>query len=180
MKRKTVFRLIILLTLLFSLLNLSAVRAAPPAPDDSTPTPQQQPPDVKTPGGKTTGKSIDQPNPKAVEQIRLRKELLAKGDVAGAQALAPVVDRVLVILVEFAGTDTFTWTPGVSEWDPLGESDPNEYTGTAGDCSLIQDKIEAKRGVHASYNFAYGPTLHNDIERPLSAADRSWGIHLDA
>jgi hypothetical protein len=39
-------------------------------------------------------------------------------------------DRVLIILVEFAGTNQFTWTPGSSTWDPLGRCDNSEFDGT--------------------------------------------------
>jgi hypothetical protein len=52
--------------------------------------------------------------------------LLKAGQTAEANALAlSGTDRVLVILVEFAGTDVFTWTAGVSTWDPRGIADPN-------------------------------------------------------
>ena len=51
-------------------------------------------------------------------------------------------DKVLVILVEYAGTDTFTWNPG-DEWDPYGRADESEAVYDAagnvivGDCSNI-------------------------------------------
>ena len=49
-------------------------------------------------------------------KIRAREELLKQGNYAAVAELdsLAVDDHVLVILVEYAGTDTFTWTPGVS------------------------------------------------------------------
>ena len=34
--------------------------------------------------------------------------------------------KALVILVEFGGPDTFTYTPGVSTWDPIGRASCRE------------------------------------------------------
>ncbi len=96
--------------------------------------------------------------------------LLEAGQDAEAAALSMTADdRVLVILVEFAGTDTLTWKPG-DQWDPYGKADPNEAVYDAdgnvivGDCSKIitEDKT-----------FTYSGPLHNQIPRPLSEADRS-------
>ena len=123
-------------------------------------------------------KTIDQPNAKDYLRIRERQRLLKAGQTAEANALAlSGTDRVLVILVEFAGTDVFTWTAGVSTWDPLGIADPNEYTGVVGDCSAIQEKIEASLGytlpVGTEIPFTYEGPLHNMIMRPISSTDRS-------
>jgi immune inhibitor A len=101
------------------------------------------------------------------------------GQVAEANALGlSGTDRVLVILVEFAGTDVFTWTAPItptdfttgSQWDPLGRADPNEAVVDAdgnvvvGDCSKI---------ITQTKTFTYSGPLHNKIPRPLSEADRS-------
>lgn len=110
-------------------------------------------------------KSIDQPNRKDYLRIRERQRLLEAGQVAEANALAQTgTDRVLVILVEFGGTDVFTWTEGVSDWDPLGIADPDEYTGVVGDCSNIITQTTV---------FTYSGPLHNTMERPRSPDDRS-------
>ena len=116
-------------------------------------------------------KDIDQPNPQDYQRIRARQRLLDAGQTAEAASLAITgTDRVLVLLVEFAGTDVFTWTPGVSTWDPLGRSNPGESVldenGNliTGDCSAIISQTTV---------FTYTGPLHNEVPRPVSAADRS-------
>jgi immune inhibitor A len=79
--------------------------------------------------------------------------------------------RPLVILVEFAGTDNFTWTPGTSTWDPLGDPDPAENAGDVGNCTLITTKMGITDATPR--NFSYTGPLHNTIERPRGAADVS-------
>ena len=134
-------------------------------------------------GPPPAAKPLDEPNPLERRRLFERRRLLDEAQRAAgdgirvrsldlaAEALARVGrDRVLVILVEFAGTDTFTWTKGQSSWDPLGKADGNEVVRDAGgnvvvgDCSLIID---------ATRSFTYSGPLHNAIPRPLSAADRS-------
>ena len=134
------------------------------------------------------GKLIDQPNLKDYQRLQERMRLLEAGKVAEANALAQEgEDRVLVILVEFAGTDVYTWTvpsnpmsPTIrtgSTWDPLGIADPDEDTGVVGDCSVIQQKIEASRGYSLTegdvLTFTYQGPMHNRIPTPLSLDDRS-------
>lgn len=118
-------------------------------------------------------KPIDQPNIIDKQRMMARQRLLEAGQTAEAAALAQTgTDRVLVVLVEFAGTDVFTWTapitPGVpssgSQWDPLGIANTAEYSGTLGDCSRI---------ITQTKTFTYTGPLHNQIEKPLSASDRS-------
>ncbi len=129
-------------------------------------------------------KEVDQPNPaeyrrlRAVRRFReqLEAQLAASGTAEvelaaqGLDLARSGTDRVLVILVEFGGTDTFTWVAGQSTWDPLGKSDENEVVKDAsgnvivGDCSKI---------ITATQTFTYSGPLHNRIERPRSAADRS-------
>ena len=120
-----------------------------------------------------TVKPIDQPNPLDKARMMERQRMLEAGQTAEAAALAQTgTDRVLVILVEFAGTDVFTWTAPISptdfttgsQWDPLGIADPAEYTGDVGDCSNI---------ITQTQTFTYTGPLHNQIEKPRSAADRS-------
>ncbi len=109
--------------------------------------------------------TMDQPNPKDFLRAQQRMRLVNEGKTAEANALGLTgTDRVLVILVEFAGTDTFTWTAGTSNWDPLNIADPAEYTGVVGDCSNI---------ITETKSFTYSGPMHNEIERPLSEADRS-------
>jgi immune inhibitor A len=136
----------------------------------------------------TRGKLIDQPNLKDYRRIQERWRLLEAGKVAEANALAQTgEDRALVILVQFAGTDTYTWTvpsnpmsPTIrtgSTWDPLGIADPAEDTGVVGDCSVIQQKIEATLGYSLTegdvLTFTYQGPMHNRIPPPLSLDDRS-------
>ncbi len=127
----------------------------------------------------TAGKPIDQPNPLDKARMMERQRMLEAGQTAEAAALAQTgTDRVLVVLVEFAGTDVFTWTAPItptdyttgSQWDPLGTADPNEVVldgngdPVLGDCSNIITQTQA---------FTYTGPLHNQIEEPRSATDRS-------
>lgn len=146
------------------------VGANPPAPD---PKPRSVPPADVTPtkAYALRGKFIDRPNPLAYQRLRERERLMKAGYLAEASLLAQTgTDRVLVILVEFTGPDVFTWTKGVSTWDPFGRADPNEamYDDEGnlieGDCSAI---IEDTRV------FTYYGPLHNQIPRPVSQDDRS-------
>ncbi len=121
-------------------------------------------------GSGVTHKEIDQPNMKDFRKLRQRQRVLQSGrdgmltaDMITTAAKTGT-DTVLVILVEFAGTDTFTWTKGVSTWDPLGQANSAEWAGTIGDCA----NIAADTG-----EFTYSGPLHNQIARPLSAEDRS-------
>lgn len=115
-------------------------------------------------------KPIDQPNPKDYLRNMNRMQLLKQGNTLAADKLAlQGTDRVLVLLVEFTGTDVFTWTANISpalssHWDPLGIADPSEDTGTLGDCSNIITQTQV---------FTYTGPLHNQIDRPLSLTDRS-------
>jgi immune inhibitor A len=124
-------------------------------------------------------KPIDEPNPKDHQRMMDRQRLLEAGQTAEAAALAQTgSDRVLVVLVEFAGTDVFTWTAPItptdpstgSTWDPIAISDPNEAILDAngspvlGDCSKV---------ITQTKTFTYTGPLHNAIERPRSATDRS-------
>ena len=123
-----------------------------------------------------TRKPIDQPNPKDWKKARARQEMLEKqirqlrsrgtvdADVEEAlRQKEPVTDRVLVILVEFAGTDTMTWDPADSAWDPYGKLDPAEDTGgdygwPASCANILTEKTE----------FTYSGPLHNQMPRPLN------------
>ncbi len=116
-------------------------------------------------------KPIDQPNIKDYLRNRKRQELLEAGQTAEANALSLTADdRVLVILVEFAGTDVFTWEAGVSTWDPYGRADPDEAVYDddgnliVGDCSNIITQTTV---------FTYTGPAHNEIPRTLSPDDRS-------
>ena len=61
-----------------------------------------------------TSKPLDAPNPFEYRRLRQREQLLAEGRTAEAAALAKTgKDNILIILVEFAGTDTATWSPEI-------------------------------------------------------------------
>jgi len=156
------------------------VLAHPPFPDEPVPPSAVQLPEDGLYAVRAIRpvKPIDEPNIKDYLRNQERQRLLEAGLTAEANALQQTgTDRVLVILVEFADTDAFTWTAGVSTWDPLGEADPDEWTGEAGDCSLIQEKIEATLGYTLTtgdvVTFTYTGPDHNEIPRPLSPDDRS-------
>lgn len=140
-------------------------------------------------------KAIDQPNPKDYLKLRQRQKILEKLNnqlmrggtglltlsevevLQMAEALAKKgEDRVLVILVEFGGPDTFTWIPGISTGDPYGKADPNEYTGNPDDLGqpAACNKIIEKYNITGPTNFTYHGPRHNQIERPLSASS-PWG-----
>ena len=144
--------------------------------------------------GPVAKESRDQPNPVEVRRIaerqRLRQEL--RGLAAQPAPLAPKkaaraaelrrridqlaktgTDRVLVILVEFAGTNAFTWTPGVSTWDPFGLGEQTEYDGTNYANAAASAFFAAKYGIVAPTNCRYDGPRHNQIPRPLSADDVS-------
>ena len=170
MKRKLSLTLAVGLALMATLLFVFSASANPPAPGEKVFVGPVRSVDGTTPG-KTAVKPIDQPNPKDYWRNQQRQRMLEAGQVAEANSLALTgTDRVLVILVEFAGTDTFTWTQGTSQWDPYGRSNPNEAVYDAdgnvkvGDCSNI---------ITETKTFTYAGPLHNKIPRPLSEADRS-------
>ncbi len=157
--QRRLFNVLTIVVLLSSILTVLPVGANPPAPGDEVIV---KPADV-VPGTQKV-KPIDQPNVKDYLRMRERQRLLEAGQTAEAAALAQSgTDRVLVILVEFDGTDVVTWNPG-DAWDPLGIADENEYTGTTGDCSNI---------ITQTTTFTYTGPLHNMIERPRALDDRS-------
>ena len=165
MKRRMTLTLVTLMTLMLSLFNVMPVGANPPYPEDQTRNGDQTAVNAKnTPASK----NMDQPNPLEVMRLRARQELLKQGDYAGAAELSKLGadDHVLVVLVEYAGTDTFTWTPGASTWDPIGQANTAE-SADPGDCSNVVGIPDAPT------DFTYGPTLHNTIPQPVSAADAS-------
>ena len=166
MKRNLRVGLAVLLALLIALQMVITVSASPPAPGDKLPLN----PNESAPPAQTNVKPIDQPNIKDYQRNQARMRLLKSGRTEAADQLALTADdKVLVILVEFAGTDTFTWNPG-DTWDPLGIADPDEAVYDAagnlvvGDCSNI---------ITQTQTFTYTGPLHNQIPRPLSAEDRS-------
>ncbi|MBP8646354.1 MAG: immune inhibitor A [Syntrophobacteraceae bacterium] len=165
-------------------MGMGWLEASPPRDKDAVPASEDKELPGKALGGSTKDlpasrkhKEIDQPNPKDYRRMQLRRQLQESLDRAmksgehrpdlktQVDKLAKRgVDKVLVILVEFAGTDTFTWSQGASTWDPLGKADPNESTGVVGDCSKI---------ITSTQVFTYTGPLHNQIQRPLSESDRS-------
>jgi len=176
MRRRTLTIVVAVLTVLTM---VTPALANPPFPDEPVPPITVQPPEdtLLTPYAARAlrpVKPIDQPNIKDYLRLRERQRLLEAGLTAEANALQLTgTDRVLVILVEFAGTDVFTWTAPItptdpttgSQWDPLGIADPDEYTGVVGDCSNIITQTTV---------FTYTGPLHNMIERPRDPDDRSF------
>lgn len=183
MKHKT---LAIAIAVLLVLSMAAPALASPPYPEGDEPA-VVQPEGVK-PFDPRPVKPFDWPNPKDYQRVQERMRLLEAGKVAEANALATTgEDRVLVILVEFAGQDEFVWqAPTVpysyttgSMWDPLGIADPTEYTGEVGDCTNILQKIADAKGLTITdtwgmtFTFNYEGPQHNMIMRPISTTDRS-------
>ncbi len=109
-------------------------------------------------------KPLDAPNPFEYRRLTQREQLLAQGRIAEAAALAKTgKDRILVILVEFAGTDIATWNPG-DIWDPIADPSPTDYD-SAGDCTHV---------VTTTQVFTYTGPLHNQMPRPTSVQDRAY------
>ncbi len=169
-KRLSIF-LPIVVAVLMVLTMATPALATPPFPDgeEAAVTLQQLGEADQGPAARRA-KPKDQPNMKDYLRARQRQELLAAGKTAEANALQlEGTDRVLMILVEFAGTDVFTWNPG-DTWDPYGRADPDEavYDDDGnlvyGDCSNIITQTAV---------FTYTGPLHNDIPRPVSLEDRS-------
>ena len=161
---RKLFYALTIVAMIAAMISIAPVSANPPAPEGG---PAPQPSTDLVPGGATGAdtKPIDQPNPLDYWRFKERQRLMDEGRYAEAAALAQTgTDRVLVVLVEFEGTDVFTWEAGVSTWDPLGIADENEYTGTVGDCSNI---------ITQTQTFTYTGPVHNQIPRPLSPEDRS-------
>lgn len=126
-------------------------------------------------GAAALSKQIDQPNPADRERVLARSRMIAAdaGGLADSGILALTgTDRALVILVEFGGPDTFTFTPGDSTWDPIGHADSSEYTGEIGTAAACA-KIVTEHAIAGPTDFVYSGPLHNAIERPLSAGDAS-------
>ena len=176
MNSKSRLMLAVSIAVLLSILMSLTAAANPAAPGNPfvgpvRPNDTQAVNPAAGPIGRTTAvKPIDQPNFKDYQRNQERMRLLESGQSAEASALDLTgTDRVLVILVEFAGTDTLTWNPG-DKWDPYGKADPNEAVVDAdgnvvvGDCSNI---------ITEQKTFTYSGPLHNQIPRPLSQADRS-------
>ena len=111
--KKALIKGLALLTVLSVLLSLipAALSAQPPVPED-------KPVQLAKP---RYFKPKDMPNPFEYRRLRKREQLLMEGRAAEAAALAKTgSDKLLVILVEYAGADTATWNPG-DVWDPIGD-----------------------------------------------------------
>ena len=148
--RKALSSSLALLTVLAILLAAlpAALSAQPPMPED-------KPIQLAKP---LSFKPKDAPNPLDYRRLRQREQLLMQGRTAEAAALAKTgQDNVLVLLVEFAGTDTATWNPG-DVWDPIGDPAEVDYEDY-GDCSgVITETME----------FTYSGPLHNQLPKPTS------------
>jgi immune inhibitor A len=153
---------------------VSPAMANPPFPEGPARRITIQPPEDVEPyaaRARRPAKPVDQPNPKDYLRNRERQRLLEAGLTAEANALDLTgTDQVLVILVEFAGTDVFTWTEGVSTWDPLAIADPDEAVYDEDDHLVIGD---CSNIITQTTVFTYTGPAHNEIPRPLSPDDRS-------
>jgi immune inhibitor A len=168
MKARFGMTFVALITMMVSLMNVMPVHASIPLGDRVSMNNSPQANENGIFPKKEYVKPMDQPNPIALDKLQKRAQLIAQGDTAAADALATVNDRILVILVEFAGTDKVTWEPG-DQWDPYGSVDPNDVSDTDDPCA----KIAADHNLTSAKEFTYGPLMHNEIERPLSATDAS-------
>lgn len=135
---------------------------------------------------RSSSKQIDRPDPKEVARIKerlqwqraQRQQRLAGGGSPTLNGESQFLqktgtDKVLVILVEFDGTNNFTWTPGVSTWDPLGRCDNSEFDGANLANSAASSFFAQKYGITAPTNFTYIGPLHNVLPRPLGTNDPS-------
>jgi len=154
--RKTVFKgfaVLLVLALLFSAWPM-ALSAEPPQPVAESPE-------------KVLLKHLkpkDIPNPIDASRLAQREKLLMEGKAAEAAALAKTgKDKLLVILVEFAGADTVTWNPG-DIWDPIANPDAEDFEDY-GDCSGI---------ITETQTFTYSGPLHNQLPKPKSRDDRAY------
>lgn len=122
----------------------------------------------------------DLPNPiehqrwvqRQLEMDRARQAQLEGRPAAAVRAALSGTGKILVILVEFGGTDQFTFTPSgpnASTWDPIGKADKSEWAGKVGDCSVVASKNK----ITGPTTYTYSGPLHNQIDRPLSATDAS-------
>jgi immune inhibitor A len=117
--------------------------------------------DVKISAGTSTRKfpPKDQPYPELYRQRRQVEKAVLEGDLAKAQSLAVTAeDKVLLLLLEFAGTDTITWEPG-DIWDPYGVAEEVD-AAELGDCTNV---------ISQTQTFTFTPTLHNEVPIPPSA-----------
>lgn len=114
-------------------------------------------------------KHIDRPNTADFQERMMRLDAMRQPGGAKAVGAKSGTDRILVLLVEFAGTDTFTFTPGESTWDPYAKCDYSESTDSDCDCTNILSAY----GLISPTPFTYTGPLHNTIARPLSAEDAS-------
>lgn len=167
--RAQVLRWSLLLAMTFSVVTPSVVWASPPVDGSGS---------ASTLAMRQFMKETDQPNP--LERARIQQRLQiqqahrtsrvkeASGRVfgEGTELLGKSgADRVLVILVEFAGTNSFTWTPGVSTWDPLGRCDESEFDGSNLGNAAASQFFAQKHGITGPTNFTYRGPLHNEIGR---------------
>lgn len=125
------------------------------------------------------------PDKTAYKQLRKNRKKIAEAPARSLKVMsedAPtrVEKKVLVLLVEFAGTNTFTWTPGVSTWDPIGKVDRDEWDGENVGNAAASQFFADYHGITGPTNFTYTGPLHNEIALPEDGdagykhADRIW------
>jgi immune inhibitor A len=165
MRKRLLTLLLVVLSVVALLIFLAALlpaSASPPAPKTAERVGQGE--EIQPRPAAKLFKPKDEPNPIDYQRLREREKLLLAGKEAEAAALAKTgKDELLVILVEFAGTDVATWNPG-DEWDPIGDPAAVDYEDY-GDCSSIITETTA---------FTYAGPLHNQVPRPPSKADPAY------
>ena len=116
-----------------------------------------------------------EPNPEKLRAFRARRYAIAHPDPSTGGLSRQSMDldvgeegRVLVLLVEFGGTNTFTWTPGESIWDPFGYVDRGEWNGTNHSDAVASQFFADYYGITEPTNMVYSGPLHNEIPRPPS------------
>ncbi len=158
--KKTLFKslaVLIVLAVLFSVWP-AALSANPP------PQPVAEEPGKWSPKLGKYFKPKDVPNPIDARRLEQRESLLLAGHAAEAAALAKTgKDKILVILLEYAGTDTATWNPG-DIWDPVANPDAEDFEDY-GDCSGV---------ITETQTFTYSGPLHNQLPKPTSKDDRAY------
>ncbi|HEY3412214.1 MAG TPA: M6 family metalloprotease domain-containing protein [Armatimonadota bacterium] len=165
-----------------ALISIAAV-AAPPNGNEQVPA---------TPA---FSKSIDRPSIRDFERARERRAVIEAQDSLARTGTPPAessarlaargrmlaktgTDKVLVILVEFdpAHPDTYTWTPGVSTWDPLGRANGAEWTGNVADVgnAAASNRLAQVNNITGPTNYTYSGPLHNQIPAPNQYSTYIW------
>ncbi len=186
-KKKSIFAhcfghmLLLSIVLFFAIGNL----ALSSPPESKNYNPNLSPQELSK-GAKNLRKQIDQSNIKDSLKTKKMRKAIEKVDTLKTRNLQipkyleneikkgefEKTDHLLVLLVEFDTTDTITFDPETSTWDPIGICDSTEYNGEV-DTVKATEEIRKKYNITTVTDFKYYGPLHNQIQRPVSAQDRS-------